>query len=237
MRDNLKSNDELKKLNMELDKFVYSCSHDLRAPLTSMLGVIEICMEETSEPMVTEHLNMLIRSIQKLDGFIEDILTYSRNSRMEIKKEEINFNEVVNDITTNLKYMNGNSGKVEIKTDINGSASFRSDKSRINIVLNNLIANAIRYQNPSANNPLVDIKVDTSDTETHIVVRDNGIGISREHQQKIFDMFYRVSENSVGSGLGLYIVKEAVDKLNGTIEIDSEPGIGTAFSIHIPNCN
>jgi signal transduction histidine kinase len=74
-----------------------------------------------------------------------------------------------------------------------------------------------------------------SDTETGIIVKDNGIGISKENQEKIFDMFYRVSENSVGSGLGLYIVKEIVEKLDGKIEVESEPGKGTAFSIHIPN--
>jgi signal transduction histidine kinase len=79
------------------------------------------------------------------------------------------------------------------------------------------------------------LQIDMSDTETGIIVKDNGIGISKENQEKIFDMFYRVSENSVGSGLGLYIVKEIVEKLDGKIEVESEPGKGTAFSIHIPN--
>ena len=84
-------------------------------------------------------------------------------------------------------------------------------------------------------NPFVDIKVDMSDTETHIIVKDNGIGIPKEHQQKIFDMFYRVSKNSVGSGLGLYIVKEAIDKLNGRIDVESEIGVGTTFNVYLPN--
>jgi signal transduction histidine kinase/CHASE3 domain sensor protein len=228
-------NSELTKANLELDKFVYSCSHDLRAPLTSMLGIIEISKEETSDPVMMEHLAMMKKSINKLDGFISDILDYSRNSRMEIKKEEIDFSEVLADITNDLKYMSGNNVKVEIKVDRSSSAPFLSDKSRINIVLNNLVSNAIRYQNPKIIDPFVDIKVDTSDTETHIVVKDNGIGIPGEHQQKIFDMFYRVSKNSVGSGLGLYIVKEAIDKLNGRIEVESEIGKGTTFNVYIPN--
>jgi signal transduction histidine kinase len=226
-------NSELTKANHELDKFVYSCSHDLRAPLTSMLGIVDISIEETADPSMIEHLGMLKRSINKLDGFISDILDYSRNARMEIKKEEIDFHEVLTDITNDLKYMSGNN--VAIKMDINSSSIFRSDKSRINIVLNNLVSNAIRYQNPKITDPLVDIRVDTSDTETHIVVRDNGIGIPREHQEKIFDMFYRVSKNSIGSGLGLYIVKEAIDKLNGRIEVESEVGKGTIFNVYIPN--
>jgi signal transduction histidine kinase len=102
-------------------------------------------------------------------------------------------------------------------------------------LLNNLVSNAIRYQNPKAEAPFVDIDVTTSDDEAIISVKDNGIGISSENQPKVYDMFYRVSQNSVGSGLGLYIVKETIDKLQGKIEMDSELGKGTIFNIHIPN--
>ena len=110
-----------------------------------------------------------------------------------------------------------------------------TDKNRLNIILNNLISNAITYQDPSKNDPLVNIKVDMSDTETNIIVKDNGIGISKELQEKIFDMFFRGSENSDGSGLGLYIVKESVEKLNGTINVRSVPGKGSEFRVLIPN--
>jgi signal transduction histidine kinase len=228
------SNTELQKANHELDKFVYSCSHDLRAPLTSMLGIIEISLEETSDPTMVEHLGMIRRSINKLDGFISDILDYSRNSRTEIKKELIDVEELLKDITNDLKYMSAND-KVKINMDVYAPWALHSDRSRLNIVLSNLVSNAIRYQNPKIDAPFVDIKVDMSDTETHIVVHDNGIGIPKEHQEKIFEMFYRVSKNSAGSGLGLYIVKEAIDKLNGRIEVQSEPGQGTTFNIYIPN--
>ena len=225
----------MKKTNAELDKFVYSVSHDLRAPLSSMLGVVEITEEETQDSLVLEHLAMLKGSISRLDGFIQDILEYSRNARLEVQKETIDFKTMIKDVTGNLKYMSGNKRKVEIRTDINDRSNFLSDKNRLSIVLNNLISNAIRYQNPKAEHPYVDVKVDMSDTETHITVRDNGIGISRELHEKIFDMFFRVSENSIGSGLGLYIVKETIEKLHGRIEVDSEPLLGTAFNIYLPN--
>lgn len=229
---------ELVKANMELDKFVYSVSHDLRAPLSSMTGVVVIAEEETKEEIVKENLNYLKGCIRKLDTFISDILDYSRNSRTEIKKEEINFKEVIQELTNNLKYMSANEEskkRVSINLDINENAKFHTDRSRLNVVLNNLISNSIRYQDPKADDPFVNIKVDTSDTEANIVIRDNGIGISKELHEKIFEMFYRVSESSVGSGLGLYIVKETVDKLQGSIRVESEPGKGTAFKIHIPN--
>ena len=226
---------ELKKSNSELDKFVYSVSHDLRAPLSSMLGVIQISEEDTKDENILEHLGMLKKNIKKLDGFISDILDYSRNSRVEVRKEEIDFSELLNDVTGNLKFMGGNCRPVDISIKVNSNIPVQSDKSRLNIILNNLVSNAIRYQNPEMSNPFVDIKVDTSDTETGIIIRDNGIGIRKELHEKIFDMFYRVSDDSVGSGLGLYIVIEAVKKLNGQIEVQSEVGKGSTFTIRIPN--
>jgi signal transduction histidine kinase len=226
---------DLKKSNQELDKFVYIVSHDLRAPLSSVLGIIEITQLECTEPEILENLEMMKGSIQKLDGFVEDILDYSRNARLEVKKEEINFKELIDDITNNLKFMAGGSRPVNISTRFNERASVRADKQRLSMVLNNLISNAIRYQNQQIENPFVDIEVNTSDTETDITVKDNGIGISAEQHNKIFEMFYRVSEASVGSGIGLYIVKEAVDSLNGKINLLSEPGKGSEFRITIPN--
>ncbi len=228
-------NYELVKSNMELDKFVYSVSHDLRAPLSSMLGVIGISEEETNESSTKEHLLMLKASIKKLDLSIRDILDYSRNSRMEVNKEKINLQELLEEITDNLKCQSSSQSKVKINLEMNQSCPVVSDKNRLNIILNNLISNAIIYQDPMKDDPLVHIQVDTSDTETNIVVKDNGIGISKELQEKIFDMFFRGSETSDGSGLGLYIVKESVEKLKGTIKVDSVPGKGSEFRVLIPH--
>ncbi|MEO8145999.1 MAG: HAMP domain-containing sensor histidine kinase [Bacteroidia bacterium] len=231
-----KESDELKKANMELDKFVYSVSHDLRAPLKSMTGIVEITGEMSDDPIVHEHLEMLKSSISKLDTFIIDMLDCARNARADIKKEEIDFNEMLNDITNNLKHMSDNHREVSIDVNVvNNQKPFYSDKGRINVLLSNLISNAIRYQNPEISEPFVKIKVDTSDKEVNIIINDNGIGISNELHEKIFEMFYRVTENSVGSGLGLYLVKETVDKLQGEISVESKPGLGTKFSLNIPN--
>jgi signal transduction histidine kinase len=223
----------LLKANRELDKFVYSVSHDLRAPLTSMLGVVELS-EDTEDKVMQKHLGMLKKSIGKLDRFILDILDYSRNSRMAIKQEEINFRELFDDIMDNLKYMDD---KVNITTNVNSNMTFKSDRSRISVVMNNLVSNAIRYHNPAATKPFVNVNVETHDKGVSILIEDNGIGIDQENQEKVFDMFYRVSESSVGSGLGLYIVKETIDKLQGHMQLESKPGIGTKFSIYIPGNN
>ena len=228
-------NQELKTANYELDRFVYSTSHDLRAPLNSMLGLIEIAKEETTEELMLDYFRMLKGSAKKLDGFICDILDYSRNSRMKINKELINFRELINGVTENLKFIGDSNRKVEFKIEISDEASFYSDKNRLITILNNLISNAIRYQNSQIPNPFVNIKIETSPNEANIFIQDNGIGIDEESQSKIFEMFYRVSQESVGSGLGLYIVKEAVNKLNGDIKVKSQIDEGTTFLIKIPN--
>lgn len=233
----LQNNIELQKTNKELDKFVYSVSHDLRAPLSSILGIVQLSEEECQDAFIKENLTLVKGSILKLDGFIQDILAYSRNSRLDVRQDEILFNELLTDMTGNLKHMGGAEGNVKIITNVLQleTCTFKSDKSRLNIVLNNLVSNAIRYHNPAQKEPFVKVDVKIKENEAQITVADNGIGIKKELHQKVFDMFYRVSENSVGSGLGLYIVKETVDKLKGDIQIESEPGVGTKFLITIPN--
>jgi signal transduction histidine kinase len=228
-------NKELIKTNSELDRFVYSVSHDLRAPLSSMLGIIEISLDVTEEELIRQHLSMLKGNVKKLDGFIGDILDYSRNARMEVKNERIIFADLLNEIKGNLKYMGGAHRLVDIKIELNDNAPVFSDKTRLSIVLNNLISNAIRYQNQAINDPFVKIQIDTAGNQTVLTISDNGIGIRKEYHEKIFDMFYRVSEASVGSGLGLYIVKEAITKIDGVVELQSEPGKGSIFIITIPN--
>jgi len=200
-----------------------------------MLGVVEIAEEENHDALMRERLRLLKINIKKLDQFILDILDYSRNARQEIKKEEINFSDMLDEITQKLKYVGVNEREVDIRVKINSTAPFHSDKSRISIMLKNLISNSIRYSNIKAENPFVEIGVNVTEKEANIIVRDNGIGIGEEFQDKIFDMFYRVSHNSIGTGLGLYLVKESVKKLNGKIKVESQKEKGSKFSISIPN--
>lgn len=228
-------NSELKKTNDQLDHFVYSVSHDLRAPLSSMKGLVEITEEETAEPVTLEHMKLLLGSIGKLDHFILDVLDYCRSKRLEIKPERIDFKELIENISDNLRHMNSGNRNVDIKISITQYKEFCSDKIGVGIVLNNLVSNAIRYQNPMSEQPFVDIEVEATDKTANIIVKDNGIGISKEGQTKIFDMFYRVSDETDGTGLGLFLVKETIEKLNGKINVESELGKGSIFQILIPN--
>jgi signal transduction histidine kinase len=111
---------------------------------------------------------------------------------------------------------------------------FKSDPLRIRIIISNIISNAYKYYNPSVESKLT-IEADINPMFAEIMIRDNGIGIKREHVKKIFDMFYRATEKSQGSGLGMYIVKQAIDKLKGNIRVKSTFGKGTVIKIVVPN--
>lgn len=230
------ANIELQKTNSELDRFVYSASHDLRSPLKSLLGLSDLIKEDikSGNPVELEQIDMLKSSILKLDDFIEDILQYSRNARTKVAQEVIDCKEILQDITNRHKYME-EAKDIKIKIDMAQGIKFVSDKRRLSVVLNNLISNAIKYKDPSKSNPFVTVDVNCNKNHAIIRVEDNGIGIGEKDKEKIFEMFYRATKVSKGSGIGLYIVKEAIEKLDGTIHVESELGKGSTFTVTIPN--
>lgn len=235
--DELKrKNVELEKINKELDSFVYSASHDLRAPLKSILGLVKLSQEECQRKIFDSfetYMGLMEKSVYKLDETIQEIIYYSGNARSEVQKEEIHFRTIVDEIFEKLKYMEGFS-MIEKFVDIDESTPFVSDKNRVTVIFNNLISNGIKYYNPEQKRPFIKISIKQTVFNTTIVYEDNGIGIEPVYIDKIFNMFFRATEKSDGSGLGLYIVKEIVNKLKGTIEVKSTDGIGTVFKIVLP---
>ncbi len=227
------NNQLLIKANRELDRFVYSASHDLRAPLRSLLGLIEISQRTEDDEEIKHCLSLMKARVADLDSFIKDIIDYSRNTRQEIRVENFNLLTLAKEVTEGLKFGNGMED-IFIKYNINPEMMVTTDRSRLKVILNNLIGNALKYSNPYSNDRLVSIVGEVENKRLKIQVQDNGIGISDEHQPKIFEMFYRASEKSQGSGLGLYIVKETLEKLNGQISVDSKPGKGSEFKIEVP---
>ncbi|MBX2961691.1 MAG: HAMP domain-containing histidine kinase [Cyclobacteriaceae bacterium] len=225
-------NEELKKINAELDRFVYSASHDLRAPLVSIQGLTKIAVDEAQHETDRKYFKLINDRVVKLDEFIRDIIEYSRNARTERNFEMFSPEPLIQEIIENLKYVEG-SGQIafNVKSTV---PEIYSDKSRLKVILSNMIANAIRYHNLRRDNPFIDIQVMQDSQNITITVKDNGVGIQDEARDKIFNMFYRASDRAGGSGLGLYIVKEMVDKLEGTIRVDSVFGEGTTFFVVIP---
>jgi len=227
-------NAELRKLNEELDRFVYSASHDLRAPLSSVLGLVEIARLETTINAKDECLAMINVSIKKLDGFINDIIDYSRNQRIEIQSDNIDIEKEVNEVFDDLKFLDKD-GRIQKSVTQAEKRHFITDGRRLSVILKNLVSNAIRYHDFDKESPYIKVDINYKANNAIITVMDNGIGIDHHHQENIFKMFYRADETSKGSGLGLYIVKETVDKLNGKIEISSRKNEGTTFTLTIPS--
>ncbi|MDZ7608379.1 MAG: HAMP domain-containing sensor histidine kinase [Cyclobacteriaceae bacterium] len=172
--------------------------------------------------------------MNKLDSFIMDILDYWRNTRMALEPALITFDELIDEVAGNTKYIQ-EAKKVSIRKNITSECEFYSDKRRLIFILNNIISNAIRFSDNLKSESYLKIDIQNNASTAILTFEDNGIGIHPEHLNRVFEMFYRASESRAGSGLGLYIVKEAVEKLSGAVSVKSQPGIGTTFQITIPN--
>jgi signal transduction histidine kinase len=231
-----KQNEELMKINQELDSFVYNISHNLRAPLMSVLGLLNVAQldEKENNSSPGKYFSLMEKSILKLDDTLKEILDYSRNSRGEIKRDRIDFGKLLDDCFDRVKFMTG-SDTIKKKIDVEESFSFYSDAYRLTVVLNNLISNSIKYKDTSKLSSEIEIKIVVNEASAIIYYRDNGIGIEKEHLPRIFEMFFRATTKSEGAGLGLYIVKETIEKLGGKIEITSKPAEGVFFAIELPN--
>lgn len=225
-------NDELVKTNEELDRFVYSVSHDLRAPITSVMGLLDLC--ENDEENVKTYLQLQRKSMNKLDAFIKDILHYARNSRLPVTPVTLDFEQNIKEVFEDQCHAQL-AKELDFQIKVEGNANVFIDEFRFKIIVANLISNAIRYRKMNIQNSYIHCNISLNEKYAKIEMIDNGIGIPAKYLPNIFQMFYRANSKSTGSGLGLYIVKEALNKMKGSIEVTSEEGIGTTFTVIIPN--
>ena len=227
-------NQSLTKANAELDQFVYSASHDLRSPLTSILGLVNIAKRSENPREVLRCLDMIGSRVHRMDDLIKDIVNFSRNSRIDINKQQVNVHHTVSEILDDFN-IDEIRHAIDFQVHIPKDLSIETDPTRLKIILSNLIGNSIKHHDRRNPNPFVAVHFNGSRTLNTITVSDNGPGIAPEYQERIFDMFYRANDRSEGSGLGLYIAKETIAKLSGSIELESSPGKGSAFTITLPN--
>jgi signal transduction histidine kinase len=226
-------NEQLQKVNAELDRFVYSASHDLRAPLSSLLGLIELARKTNDPKEIDTYLTMMKGRIHHLDDFIREIIDYSRNERMEVIRKPVNLHQLVEEATFNLKHLDG-ADRINIVNEIPADTVLPSDAMRLKIVMNNLMNNAIKYHDHNKEDRYIRISIQAAQQGTHFTVCDNGMGIPAEHHDKVFNMFYRASDKSKGSGLGLYIVKQSLGQLGGSVTLKSQLGEGSTFTVLLP---
>ncbi len=221
---------QLRKTNRELDNFIYSTSHDLRAPVASVLGLITVARSEVKDHNAMNYLRLIEDRVFKLDRVIMDILNISKVKKSELKYEMVDFNALFADSIADVKVL-AEGKKIDIRYMASSSNQFLGDYSLTKMVLGNLLSNAVKYHCPDKPDPYIQVDFEKTMGKVSFVVADNGEGIGKEHHDKIFDMFYRASENSQGTGLGLYIVKETLARIGGSVELQSKPGTGTTFKI------
>ncbi|MFP4090813.1 MAG: PAS domain S-box protein [Cyclobacteriaceae bacterium] len=227
-------NEYLTKVNAELDSFAYSVSHDLRAPINSAMGLLELLKDDPDSPRRDQFIELSRKSLHKLDDFIQDVINISKNARVGLSLSEIEFAPMVEDILDDLRF-ESTYDKIRLQLDIHQKHNFVSDPQRVRVVLNNLLSNAFRYSDAHKEDPFVRIELQSTPEGISCSVIDNGVGIEEKHLEEIFKMFYRAHDHIKGSGLGLYLVKETIERLKGKIEVQSEYRKGSTFRFELPN--
>ncbi len=229
-----KTIENLETRNHELDNLVYRISHDLRSPIASILGLLNVI--QLDETTTQEYLPLIRQKATRLDAFINNMLDFAKTTRSTPTREAIEFQQLIDECLEDFQYLD-HASELSVLTEVTLPFPFYSDPLKMKILFSNLISNAIKYQNiynTEQSCLLITAKYVQQDKRLLLTFEDNGLGISKEHLDRVFDMFYRATDRSGGSGLGLYIVKQTTEKLNGTIQVDSQPGKGTTFKMLLP---
>jgi two-component system sensor histidine kinase/response regulator len=223
---------ELERANDELNRFVYSTSHDLRSPLANILGILNVAKLQQPFDDPNNYYGMIESCVNKMDVFIHKIIEYYKGIRVDNVNEVIDFTSVLNE---SIELCNMQNPQIVFEVNVDQALAFRSDGFRLSLILNNLISNAVKYQREDEKNPKVAITVKVSEIEAVVNIEDNGVGIIDEHLNKIFQIFFRSTDYRNGLGIGLYIVKEALTRIGGDITVKSDFGKGTKFTLTVPN--
>jgi signal transduction histidine kinase len=232
--DLVQANADLSKAYNELDQMVYSTAHDITGPLANILGLVDLVRRD---PGATEEYLLLVeKAVRKLQLIAKEVINFHRNKRTPVEQQSINFKKLIENAIQDYAFFEG-AEEIDFDIQIHANSPFESDKERLKIIFNNLISNAIKYRDRHKDVQKVEILVSTDALGAHITVSDNGLGIAEEVIPRIFDIYYRASAQSTGSGIGLYIVREVITLLSGKIEVSSIDGTGTTFRLFIPRTN
>jgi PAS domain S-box-containing protein len=224
---------ELEKANEQLDQVIYKTTHDLKAPLMSAMGLVKLA-EKASENEKDKYIGLIKHSLVKLDSLIEEMNNFFRNEKLAVQREQIDIRSLLNDSVTDLTTLSDDR-KIQISINVTGNYGLYTDSVRLKSIVGNILSNAIKYYDPRKSEHFVRINVFITEEICELQFIDNGIGIELQYVDKIFELFFRATEQSQGTGLGLFIVKDTIVKLKGKIDVKSSPGKGTTFTVSLPN--
>jgi two-component system sensor histidine kinase/response regulator len=225
---------ELQETVQELERYSYSISHDMRAPLRAMKGYSEVLLEEASDVLNEEHrafLQKIASAALRLDRLIEDVLSYSLLSRSKFKLQQIDADALIRDIIE--QYPGFQPPEVEVRIEGKLPVVWANDAT-LTQCISNLIGNAIKFV-PKGTPPRVTLRSEVGDHEAKIWVEDNGIGIAPADLERIFGIFVKVhsADSYAGTGIGLSIVRRAAEKMGGQVGVESELGQGSRFWVKL----
>jgi len=228
------TNETLVKVNDELDNFIYKTSHDIRGPLASLKGMVNLAIMDVKDEKALGYLDKLDLTAEKLNTVLTRLLIVNRINHAELKPELIHFEPIIHEILA-LEVKKGVPAKIRLEYDVAPDLQLLSDKEMVRLILENLIDNALKFYNDSERvDSFVRIIVRSEDGKVTAHVRDNGVGISKMDREKIFQMFVRASERSETGGIGLYLAKLATEKLGGDINLVSTDEKFTEFIVQFP---
>lgn len=219
--------------NKEMDMFVYKASHDLKGPLVTIKGLANIATISSKEQDTLKYLEMISQTAEKLNNTLVTLLKLAVSDNILKEKSVFNINQAIESV---LKQINARvqENPAEINLFVDSDITLCTNEIIFCTIIQNLIENSIKYRKNQAGD-FIKISAKKIDNHLFLVIEDNGIGIAEEMHSKIFDIFFRVSNNQEGSGLGLYIVQSHIEKLMGSISFQSTLGLGTTFSIKLPD--
>ncbi|HVW96004.1 MAG TPA: HAMP domain-containing sensor histidine kinase [Mucilaginibacter sp.] len=227
----IEQNQTLADLNAHINKFVFSVTHDLRSPLTSLSGLVSVLEREKDIKKVPEYTEMMRESIQLQDDYIKEVLKDIRENRV-YETERCNLNEIVRDVMTQNSFF-ASGGKIKFLSELE-VWEIKCNGADLKTVFNNLISNAIKYADFTKPEQWIKIKSYRKGNNCCIEVEDNGVGIQPEQHKQIFRKYFKSGFAAKSMGLGLYFVKQAIEQMNGTISVNSLPGGGTSFIVSLP---
>ncbi len=223
---------ELEFKNQQLDAFVYKASHDIKGPLKSIIGLARLGLLDVPDPNAQEYFKHIETSSSRLDNLLQDLLQVAKIKNMVIESTLIDFQKIIGEIKEGFMNIDKFSD-FEINVTINQDRDFYSDEKMMYSIFQNLIENSFTYRNTRREKSILNIRIEIDKKKSVIEFADNGIGINKDLKDKVFDMFFRASDISGGTGLGLYLVKMAVNKIGGRIHVETEVNKGTTFTIVI----
>jgi signal transduction histidine kinase len=226
---------KLEETIKSLDSFCYSVAHDLRAPVRAIHGYVSLLTEQHPQQLNEtgkEYLARIMVSARHMDSLINDLLVYGRMSHLDLPLGEVDVNKVLTGVLENLTAdIKERNAHVHVRWPL---ATVWGHPNVLEQILANLIVNALKFV-PVGVAPKITIWSEEAEASVQIRVKDNGIGIAPEHHERIFRIFERLnsSKEYPGTGIGLALVKKGVERLGGTVDLESKVGAGSCFSIEL----